>query len=256
MARFSLSGQAPRLTDALLLGDRIHLALVKLSNGSPIFTGCDESGTPLEGHRHAYIFSESNLALGRGTKGEITHVTIYAPAGFGPAEQSALEDLREVRGSGLDVQLTLLGLGLPLDFAGMDVGKGKCPLFAESKTWVSRTPFIPTRHPKATRAGVPKRDASGLQIGCPEHELRRLLRLDGFPESELLEPLAGTMLASREVPWREFCCQRENGNGRRAGRAGYGFLVEFPEPVQGPIAVGYGAHFGMGGFRADEIEAV
>lgn len=257
VARFALSGQVPRLTDAIILGDRIHLALVKLSNGSSIFTGCDEAGVPLKGHRHAYIFSESNLALGRGTNGEITHVTIYAPAGFGLAERSALESLREVRGSGLEVQLTFLGLGLPLDFAGLDVGKGECPIFAESKTWISRTPFIPTRHPKFTRAEVAKLDRSGLQIGSPEHELRRLLRLDGFLEpAAIIEPLAGTMLDGRKVPWREFCCQRESGDGRRAGKAGYGFRIEFHEAVQGPIAVGYGVHFGMGGFRADEIEAI
>jgi len=95
----------PWLTDALILRDRIHLALGKLSNGSPIFAGCDENGSPLKGHRHAYIFSESNLALGIGANGEITHVTIYAPAGFGPAERSSLKHLRVVRGSGPEVSL-------------------------------------------------------------------------------------------------------------------------------------------------------
>lgn len=91
VARFSLGGQALRLTAALLLGERIHLALVELSDGSSIFTGCDESGSPLKGHAHAFILSESNTALGRGRNGEITHVTVYAPAGFGSREVSALE---------------------------------------------------------------------------------------------------------------------------------------------------------------------
>lgn len=36
-------------------------------------------------------------------------------------------------------------------------------------------------------------------------------------------------------------------NGR-AGVHGVGFRVVFPVAVRGPIAVGYGAHFGLGHF--------
>jgi CRISPR-associated protein Csb2 len=249
VARYSIGGQAPRLTDALLLGERIHLALVELSDGASIFTGCDESGSPLKGHSHAFILSESNMTLGKGRNGEITHVTIYAPARFGFAEVSALEDLMEVQGSGLYVQLNLLGLGRPEDFGGLDLSRGRSPLFAESRSWISRTPFIPTRHPKFTRAGVPKRDASGLQIGSPEHELRRLLELGGFPAPVAVDSVSCTMLGDHKVPWSVFLRQRGNGEGRKAANgAGYGFRIEFPEPVRGPVAVGYGAHFGMGVF--------
>jgi CRISPR-associated protein Csb2 len=257
VARYSLGGQAPKLTAALLLGERIHLALVELSDGASVFTGCDESGSPLKGHAHAFIFSESNLALGRGRNEEITHITIYAPAGFGSSEVSALEELKEVQGSGLYVQLNLLGLGRRDDFGGFDLRRGQSLLLAKSRAWVSRTPFIPTRHPKATRAGVPKLDASGLQIGSPEHDLRRLLVLDGFPAPISVEPVAGTKLGEQEVPWHVFLRRREMGEGKPAGNgAGYGFRIEFPEPVQGPVAVGYGAHFGMGGFVAEGDENI
>jgi len=100
VARFFLfGGRPPKLTDGILLAERVHAALVELSDGSPIFTGCDGEKRPLSGHAHAYILCESNLALGRGRGGEITHVTVYATAGFGSREIVALEDLREVRGS-------------------------------------------------------------------------------------------------------------------------------------------------------------
>jgi CRISPR-associated protein Csb2 len=252
VARYSLSGQAPRLTDALLLADRVHAALVELSGGSPVFTGCDEVGRPLQGHSHAYILSESNCALGRGRGGEITHITIYAPAGFGLLERAALEDLVEVRGSGLQVLLSLQGMDRPEDFGGLDIERGMSSLLAKSWVWVSRTPFMPTRHPKVTRAGVPKADDTGLQIGSPEHELRRLLRLAGFPEPVAVEPVAETSLGGGVVSWREFRRCREKGEGRRAadGR-GYGFRVEFAETVRGPVAVGYASHFGMGVFEAE-----
>ena len=45
---------------------------------------------------------------------------------------------------------------------------------------------------------------------------------------------------------------RKSGDGRRSTATGYGFRVEFPEPVRGPIAVGYGAHFGLGVFAPGE----
>ncbi len=173
--------------------------------------------------------------------------------GFGLVDRAALEDLREVWGSGLQVRLNLMGLGEPVGFGGLDIERGESPLLAESRTWVSCTPFMPARHLKVTRAGVPKLDSMGLQIGSPEHELRRLLRLAGFPGPVAVEPVAGTRLGGREVPWHAFLRRRSGGEGRRAadGR-GYGFRIEFAQEVQGPVAVGYGAHFGMGGFEGGD----
>jgi len=258
VARFLLfGGRPPRLTDAITLTERVHAALVELSDGSPTFTGCDEAGRPLAGHNHAYILPESVQALGRGMAGEVTHVTLFAPAGFGSREIGALEALREVGGSGLEVQLTLSGLGLPDNFGGTNAARGESPLLAESRIWTSRTPFVPTRHPKATRAGAPKLDpTSGIQIGSPEHELRRLLGLAGFPEPEAVEPVSFTEIAGERADWSSFRRARTCGDGRRAGSAGYGFRIQFPAPVRGPVAVGYGAHFGMGGFEAEEPRCI
>ena len=253
-ARFALRGNAPRLTDAILLAERVHAALVELSDGSATFTGCDDGRRPLSGHNHAYILPESIQALGRGRGGEITSVTVYAPAGFGRRERSALEALREVRGDGIVADLTLLGLGFTEEFGGTDADRGESLLLAESRIWTSRTPFIPTRYPKATRAGAPKLDpASGLQIGSPEHELLRLLSLAGFPEPAAVEVVSFTEIAGERVDWSSFRRARITGDGRRAGSAGYGFRIEFAESVRGPVALGYGAHFGMGGFKAEEI---
>ena len=248
VGRYAVGGRPPRLTDGITLAERVHAALVELSDGSATFTGCDEAGRPLIGHGHAFILPESVEALGRGRAGEVTHVAVHAPGGFGSRETAALEALREVGGSGLDVQLTLSALGRPESFGGSDAAGGESPLLAESQIWTSRTPFIPTRYPKATRAGAPKLDPSGRQIGSPEHELLRLLALAGFPEPVAVEPVSFTEIAGERVGWSSFRRARNRGDGRRAGSAGYGFRIEFPAPVQGPVAVGYGAHFGMGGF--------
>lgn len=251
VARFAVASQVPpRLTDAISFAERIHAALVSKSNGSFVFTGCDESGMPMEGHRHAFILCESNLGLGRGQRGEITHVVIYAPSGFDFRERRALDSLTRIWGrSGHDIQLILIGIGQREDFAGMDTARGASPVLTESRNWISRTPFVPTRHPKATKTGIPKLDDSGLQIGSPEHELRRLLLLAGFPALSSVEPISSTDLAGHETRWLSFRRERNRGNGRRAGNGfGYGFRIRFLEAVRGPIALGYGAHFGLGLF--------
>jgi hypothetical protein len=64
------------LTEALILAEKVHLALVKLSRGSSVFTGCDSSRRPLQGNGHAYILRESDQAQACGGGREITHVTV------------------------------------------------------------------------------------------------------------------------------------------------------------------------------------
>ena len=219
------------------------MALVDLSDGCPTFTGCDSSRRPLQGHKHAYIFCESDINSG-GENGQITHVTVYARSGFGLREQQALRSLGRIWGpEELEVRLALQETGRADDFAGSS------PLFGRSRIWVSRTPFLPGRHGKRTRAGVPKCDARGLQIGGPEHELMRLLALAGLPEPVAVEPVGGTRLGEREVAWGEFLRRRSGGG--QAARAGYGFRIWFSEAVAGPVALGAESHFGMGGFEAD-----
>ncbi|MDD4651661.1 MAG: type I-U CRISPR-associated protein Csb2 [Methanothrix sp.] len=238
---------------ALPLAELIHLALVKLSNGSFVFTGCDSSHIPLKGHKHAYILCESNQSQGKGSQGDITHVTIFSSSGFNSHNQDVLQNLKHIYSANIpDIQLSLMRLGHSRDFGGTDLDSGQCPLLAKSRTWISRMPFIPVRHPKVTRAGVPKLDGRGLQIDSPEHELRRLLRLDGFPEPSAVESVPCTSLGGHNAYWSSFQTLREKDNEQENAvrRVGYGFRIQFSEPVQGPMALGYAAHLGMGSFVA------
>jgi CRISPR-associated protein Csb2 len=250
VARYALADPGPQLTETILLAERVHRALVELSDGSAVFTGCDSSKRPLQGHRHAHIFCESIPCQGRESRGEITNISIYAPMGFDSREEEALQRLKEIYDDqGASMSLVLLGLGQPAELGSTS------PLFSRSRSWISHTPFLPTRHPKATRAGVPKVDSTGFQIGSPEHELLRLLGLAGFPEPDMIERVGHTRLGERDVPWDAFV-RRRGADERRpaANGAGYGFRIVFAEAVQGPVAVGYGGHFGMGMFMIDRIE--
>ncbi len=237
VARYLVASDGPPpLTAAVAVADKVRDALQSHSDGGPVFSGKTAAGRPLAGHRHAFIFCEA------GRDGRLRHLTIHAPMGFDDRARAALRRLVRVWGhGGGDLRLVLAGIGRPADFAGLNADAGQCPLLATSRTWVSHTPFVPTRHAKA------KLDARGLQIGSPEHDLRRLLA-ERFPEPVRLTPLRGTILGGRPVPWSAFRTVRARGGGRRSTTRGYGFRLDFDDEIRGPIAVGYGAHFGLGTF--------
>ena len=250
-ARYRLTSSRPiPITHALLLTERVHKALVEHCCTSSTFTGCDSRRRPLKGHGHAYILCESSPS-----EGQITHVTVYSSSGFFPEEQAALRRLARVYGGEIpDASLTLMALG-PVGGPAL----GESPLLASSRRWVSSLPFLPARHPRFTRAGRARCDATGLQIDSPEHELRRLLRLAGFPELLAVEPVDGIWLGRGAghpiwTGWSSFVRIRSDPASAKREcrcRGGCGFRILFGEPVQGPLAIGYASHFGMGSFVAE-----
>ena len=253
VARYAIAAPTlPKLTHALSLTERIHMALVQLSNQDPLFTGCDAQKNPLKGHQHAYILPESNRP--RGQRGQITHITIVAQGGFHHRAREVLFKLRRLWNTEPhETQMVLLGLGVAGDFAGLRDQVGQCPLLATSNVWVSRTPFVPTRHRKTNKRGEPKYDQNGRWIGSPEHDLARLLE-EQLKERELnvtiedIEVMTETPLGQQSARWLDFQTQRQTGKGKRSSDRGFGFKVTFSEPIAGPVVVGYGAHFGLGLF--------
>ena len=247
VARFCVASAArPSLRETVSVAERVHTSLVARSDGLPVFSG-KRDGEVLAGHGHVHVFCEANLDRG------VSHITLYAPMGFDEAAQRALGGLRQVWGrGGHELLLVLLGVGQPSDFAGVNPRAGQCPIFAESRVWVSRTPFVPTRHPKSSRSGEPRLDDRGLHIGGAEHDLLRLLAEAGFPEPNAVSPVSDTLLGGHCTSWLDFRTERSRGDGRRGTARGRGFRLEFDRPVRGPIALGYGSHFGLGLFVPDE----
>jgi len=241
VARFAVaSAVLPRITRAVSVAERVHQALVARFKDGPapaVFTGLGPDGKPQAGHRHAFIFCEAN-----GARDVVTHVTVFARDGFDTPARRALESLQRVWGhGGHDLQLVLLGFGDTHTFSD-------CRLFAASRVWRSLTPFVPTRHPKAHRDGRPKLDASGWPIGSPPHDLRRLLAEASLPLPPKVEPIEAIPVGSRRLRPLEFQSQRFHGEGLRGGHSGTAFRLTFAEPISGPLAFGYGAHFGLGLF--------
>ena len=259
VARFAIcSNVRPRLTEALWIGERIRTAMMSKSQGAPVFSGKYQDGSCRnDGHQHTHFLCEAPAGDG---SGRIAHVTLYAPMGFERADELALSRLRKVWGhGGHDLQLVLLGVGCPDDFGGRDEHAGQSRILAESKTWISRTPFVPTRHLKIKRSE--KRD-SDLHLQALQRELVRALRRELECRDWLrehvdklvsIEPLlgrneCGTKLGGHFASWLKFRRERQKGNGHKASNHGYGFRLVFSQPIRGPIALGYGCHFGLGQF--------
>lgn len=244
VARFAISSTVlPLITQAISVAERLHQTLAKRADGkecAKIFTGIGADGQPMNGHRHTHIFCE----LGE-KRDSIGTITLYAPDGFNHEAQEVIEDVQRKPlwgHGGHDLDLILLGFGEVSDF---DI-----PIFGKSKHWTSLTPFVPTRHAKQHADGRPKLDADGWPIGSPAQDLRRLIQqgLGITPKSVSLPTTSISVRPERSLRALQFLTERRHGNGRLGHQPGVGLTIEFEADVQGPLAFGYGSHFGLGLF--------
>jgi CRISPR-associated protein Csb2 len=232
-----VSAASARLTQAISVGNRVHEALCKWSDQACVFTGRDAHGSPLTDHQHAHILCQAN-----GPRDAITHLTVWAKDGFDEKSCLALRRLNKVWGhGGHDLRLVLTGLGQPNAFPD-------CRLVAKAKVWRSATPFVSTRHAKTFRDGRPKIDENGWQIGSAGHDLLRLLTLDPQTHGATISRDTSVRVGERVLRCLQFQTIRHDGGGNRGNGDTGAFTVTFKHEVSGPLALGYGAHFGLGLF--------
>lgn len=267
----------PRLEEALWRAERVHRALVQLSDErgagpSRCFTGKDDAGRPLEGHQHAMVLPVSLAGSGR-----IDHVLVHAPMGLDGGARAALAKIRKMwaKKNEPEMFVTLVGLGGVEDFAQL------VPHVRAAKVWTSTTPFVAPRFLKSkgpsslegqvqrelASRGLPAAARVQVQLESGDYcegedfwrawekRVPRAVVLVAHGTSTAAEHTGtGTLLAQR---WRHFRmergdkrtpAEREEGVKKNSPpvAAGLGLRVTFAKPVTGPIALGYGAHFGLG----------
>jgi CRISPR-associated protein Csb2 len=241
VAELALGGTVlPLFTDAIRVADQIRRAAMSRFGTPPsrLLSGKDESGDARhDQHQHAHYVPEA-----RGQTNRITHVVVYAPEGFGEAEQEALASIRylEQDHGRPTLDVVLGGFGEARDFEKVSA------LFGVSRRWRSKTPFVLPRHPKKGKDSA-------------EEQLARELVQRGFPEPASVERSDGAALfdpgagAAGKTRWLSFGMRRRRDRGNDAvTTTGFaGFALEFAEPQRGPILLGYGAHYGLGQFEAE-----
>ncbi|MGQ0842083.1 type I-G CRISPR-associated protein Csb2 [Actinokineospora sp.] len=123
--------------------------------------------------------------------------------------------------------------------SGVGLVEDVCPeLAAAHSTWISATPFAPSRYPKR-RTAWPEFVAA---------EVRRELALRGISTDCEIETVEGEWTAFRR--YRPSARQRHDANQGQARRSEF-LRLRFDTPVPGPIALGYLSHFGLGLFTPE-----
>jgi CRISPR-associated protein Csb2 len=205
----------------------------------PELTGRDEHGRPLQhGHTHAHIWPVDLDA-----DGHLDHIVVHAPMGLGETAQHAIRTLRRTwtKGSADYLQVAVVGSGSINDLRRLPFGQRIEQLLGPSqgaRVWVSATPFVPSRFLKA-------RGANSL-LGQVNAELA----------SRKLPPaLRVEVLPSLTVALRHFVRRRTNRGTQPPVDAGYALRLHLREAISGPLAIGYGSHFGLGTFCAASADS-
>jgi CRISPR-associated protein Csb2 len=226
-----------RAFPTMALFRRALLSRLGESGACPELTGKDEEERPLqEEHRHAHFLP---LSLDARNRGRMDHVLVHAPMSFGPAAQRTLRRLRKTWAKGIDeITVTLVGIGGLSSFR--TVTGSALPELGRSTTWVSRTPFIPPRFLKP-------RGKDSL-----DGQVRAELRHRGLPD--LVSAPAVTLPAEQDeaglqARWfRHFVRTRQNSQAPGPPPGLFRLTLTFEKPVEGPLCLGWGCHFGLGLF--------
>ncbi|MFN8188293.1 MAG: type I-U CRISPR-associated protein Csb2 [Gaiellales bacterium] len=218
----------PPVTSTLEVAERVRRKLMGIHRRivgnpalvSPRFSGKSPDGRPLAGHRHVYL-----LPLDSDADGRLDHLLAVCREPFDRSERTALDRLERVWqvGGRPDIRLFPLQWGTRADL---------CP---PRRVFRSATPFLPPRHHKRSRGPL-----SDWLLS----EIRREAINHGLPHPTRATPTERLVCGGRSVRWIEF---RRNRKDEPAS-LGYGFELEFAEPVVGPVALGRNSHFGMGLF--------
>jgi CRISPR-associated protein Csb2 len=225
---------------------------------SPIIHGKDEHGDPARSHDHAFY-----LTTDEDRDGRIDHVTIFAAGRFSRDDIAALDSLRslsfgkEGEADGDSEESGKRRTTHRLLLVGLDSEKPSSGgQFRSALVWESATPYVAFRHLK--RSGK-KRDSREFTPpeAMPEfmahvfsEDWDQRTDLKHLPKPERIEFVPDPLTT---LGWRYRSLQFRRGRDRR-GDDGYSrpfgaFRLTFPEPVNGPLTLGYACHFGMGMFR-------
>jgi CRISPR-associated protein Csb2 len=260
VARFALdSAVLPLITDTLAVAEATRWALMAQygrlteKNGvrgrSAVFAGKDQNGQPLSGHSHSYYLPTDDDGDGR-----LDHLTVYAASGFGMDELQAFYRLHELRTRDAEqlrhpLRVLLLGAGTIDEYHPSSLRR--------SRTWISATPYIATRHAKTQgrhRIDLASPQARAEYLAADLRAQLAVVRSDivGNDASTVtIEPLwDGNRVFKiadrwRPIQFKRFRRKAGDDGGRRLAGA---FRVTFPIEMNGPISLGWSSHFGMGMF--------
>ncbi len=224
----------PLVLETVVISERVHRKLMGINKkilGDPSrvsekFSGRDKQGNLLIGHTHIKI-----LPLDRNNDGRIDHLMITGKEPFTKDEIKSIYAMKSIWQSDgkPDIKLIPLQWGT-MEEVAIDIG---------SKKFRSETPFILTRHYRKGRGNFSQWLKEEVKKECKYH---------GYPEPVSINLLDTLSKNGHRFHWIEFVRSRKGD----PSRMGYGFEIEFSEPVLSPFSIGYGSHYGLGIFSSIE----
>lgn len=218
----------PRVEDALRIGELTRMAVMSQAKHvcgedriPSIFSGHEMP----EGNRHRHAFY---LPWDSNRDGCIDRVMLHVPDGMQAQAQRIVEGTRKLWSrDGGEWRLVLESTGRPEIVSA---------LTQPSEVWESVTPYLHPWH-------VKKRFDVTAQI-------RRECRQRGLPEPAMLESFdeveVGKNRKRRPIHFRRF---RNRRGLTQPDRLGGFWRLTFSQPIQGPLALGFACHFGLGLFK-------
>lgn len=232
----------PSVTRTLPQAELLHRALVKAAcrygnTPSTVLTGRDDLRKPLTvPHRHAHL-----LPLDLDDDGHLDHILIWAPMLLDASAQDAVRSIRATftKGGVSPMRLALAGNGSLMDLQRLTgvYGEKMSSLIAQpwgATEWTTVTPFVAPRYLK-------KRGRNTL-----EGQVLAELATRGLPEPSSISFLDARNDA-RLLRMRHFIRSRRRGPAAPVD-VGYSLTLRFAKPINGPLCLGYGSHFGLGLF--------
>jgi CRISPR-associated protein Csb2 len=229
IALYTLSGVRPRSTDVLRVGEVMHAAAVTISTESSVTGQTEDRQARRDHHRHMFVH-----ALDINGDGRLDVVCLHAQEGLPTDFRKRGESLNRLW---YDPQVLAWDICLagvwsePDELALFPVRL----LFERSASWVSVTPYY---HPWYNKKG----------FGYAE-QIARECATRGLPAPNVVR-LSTLSVGGEPVTPAAFRSARSRGTGnpRQPDVRGAFFRLVFPQPIQGPLALGYACHFGMGMF--------
>jgi CRISPR-associated protein Csb2 len=232
-ARYILVGKPlPRVEDTVRIGELFRSAV--MSKAKEVFTehaipaAISGHGLPKENrHRHAFY-----LPRDQNNDGRIDRLIFHLPDGMDKDTRRIAERLKRLWSrDGGEWQVVLENIG-EAETGG--------DLLAEANEWESVTPYMHPWHMKR-----------GFDIAA---QIRRECAMRGMLEPVELTRLDAIKVGMLERKSLHFRRLREKRNLEQPDRQGSFWRIRFAQPVEGPISLGSGCHFGLGLFRsADAI---
>jgi CRISPR-associated protein Csb2 len=176
----------------------------------------------------------------------ITHLTVFAEGGLGPNEVAALAALRdlELPASGeriLSLRVQLIGLGT------RELFRGNVDLFRSATVWESATPFVAHRHLKrrGTKKDTPHLEGLDLRTEFAALAVQELITCRQLGTLVGVEPMVVLPSRIRAAEFERGRTRIEDDGYQRQFGA---FRLTFSTPIEGPLCLGYGCHYGLGLF--------